>query len=157
MKTSQKYWVVCTGCSYRFQRKFRIEKSLKGSTTCPRCKIKMLRSESVITRVKLERLMTSPVSTETIKGEQVPHSAAECIFKEKCSEKGWKPHRPSWPDFMVETDDGRLLFVEVKGKDRVSETQAATFEILENHGFPVYIWRNNEDCDSRLERWKYKI
>jgi hypothetical protein len=66
--------------------------------------------------------------------------------------KGWRVHRPSWPDFLIENEQG-CFAVEVKGRgDRCSLAQMKTFDALERAGLPVYLWR--EIKPDTLERWK---
>ena len=91
---------------------------------------------------------------EVIRGDQVPTSISEALFKARALEKGWKPHRPSWPDFLVETESG-LIAVEVKSRtDDVSKYQRETFNLLEEAGIPVYLWKNSGEMKSTLKRWK---
>ena len=132
---------------------------MKGTTLCPKCKNRFTRKEAVVkgeeaTKVRRERYakkkarnakVLAPAKAslrilqETIKGSQVPQSAAEAKFKARAFEKGWSSHRPSWPDFLVETDKG-LIAVEVKSRtDSVSRTQRQTFDLLEASGIPVYM------------------
>lgn len=87
-----------------------------------------------------------------IRGAQIPASRAEAVFKAKAMEKGWKPHRPSWPDFLVETHAG-LIAVEVKANDAVSAEQKVTFSLLERCGIPVYLWRMKSGTNRRLVKW----
>lgn len=47
-----------------------------------------------------------------------------------------------------------MIAVEVKSStDAVSKMQAATFDLLESMGMPVYIWRMARGCESKLVRW----
>ena len=98
--------------------------------------------------------MIGPLVThEVIRGDQVPHSTAEAKFKAKSAAKGWRPHRPSWPDFLVETDSGTIA-VEVKARsDDLSPEQVATFTVLERAGLPVYIWKDAAGLRGCLVRW----
>lgn len=89
----------------------------------------------------------------TIRGEQIPISLAEAEFKQRCTLREWLPHRPSWPDFLVQTEHG-LIGVEVKDRDMVSPEQAATFDLLETLGLPVYLWRRGDD---QLTRWNASL
>lgn len=78
---------------------------------------------------------------------------AELAFAQLAMERMMPVHRPSWPDFMVLTEDDELIFVEVKGKtDQIREGQRRTFNILTRHGFKVFIW--HEGRPNRLKRWK---
>lgn len=96
---------------------------------------------------------TSP-SPEAIRGTQIPTSKAEAKFKAKAADKGWVAHRPSWPDFLVETEKG-LIAVEVKSRtDSVSKTQILTFNMLEAAGIPVYIWRDAKESNGALVKWE---
>lgn len=80
-------------------------------------------------------------------------STAEARFKAKATEKGWVPHRPSWPDFLVETDEG-VIAVEVKSRtDEVSKEQAESFSLLESAGIPVYVWKDRKETRDNLVRW----
>lgn len=93
------------------------------------------------------------VPLAVIRGENVPFSVSEALFKARAMEKGWKPHRPSWPDYLVETPEG-VIAVEVKSySDTVSEEQRRTFTILESIGIKVYLWRNAKDAPNKLIRW----
>lgn len=76
---------------------------------------------------------------------------SEKQFVNKARRKLIAVHRPSWPDFMLVTDEG-LIFVEVKGgEDDVSKNQKRTFDILAKHGHKVFIWR--EKAPGKLTRW----
>lgn len=92
---------------------------------------------------------------KVIRGEYQPRSESEAKFKEMCDEKGWKAHRPSWPDYIVETSPGKFLFVEVKGGDKLSMEQCLTFDLLERCGFNLYIWKNKNGLRSRLFKWSF--
>lgn len=39
---------------------------------------------------------------------------AEAKFRDLAEENGWFATKRGWPDFLVETDDGELIAVEVK-------------------------------------------
>jgi len=89
-----------------------------------------------------------------IRGEQVPRSGSEAAFKQRCFDLGWKPHRPSWPDFLVDRGD-ETICVEVKSRDdNIKPLQRATFILLESMGIPVYIWRNDKSERHRLKRFR---
>lgn len=78
-------------------------------------------------------------------------TSAERQFVEQAHDQMMPVHRPSWPDFMLLTEDG-LVFVEVKAKgDVISPNQHRTFEILKTHGVKVYIW--NEAAPKKLQLW----
>lgn len=157
----------CSECSYGFVRVLR---TTRQKASCPKCKsrfdtkhcdsfsqieIAAIRREAFDRkRAKREALFIGlRPNVKMIRANQVPASMAEATFKAKALEKGWKPHRPSWPDFLVETRDGTIA-VEVKSRgDSVSATQAATFTILEASGIPVFIWRRAKGCDHKLVRW----
>lgn len=157
----------CTECSYGFVRMLR---TTRQRASCPKCKARFdtapsanlshaevaaIRKEAYDRKVARRAALFNGLrpSVETIRASQIPISMAEAAFKAKAMEKGWKPHRPSWPDFLVETRDGTIA-VEVKSRgDSVSATQAATFTILESCGIPVFIWRRAKGCDHKLVRW----
>jgi len=102
---------------------------------------------------KLLKKVSESGLTSTIRGEQIPPSLAEAKFKARAVEKGWRPHRPSWPDFLVETENG-VIAVEVKSRtDTISKTQRLTFSLLEASGVPVYIWRDSKDSRATLVKW----
>jgi hypothetical protein len=159
--------LCCELCTHLFRRRFA---SQKGKTRCPQCGKKTSKSSVADQEKKADFLaksyskkqqkmaswmnMPAVVAMGGIKADQIPNSLHEALFKSKCAEKGWTVHRPSWPDFLVQTNDG-LIAVEVKGPDDViSKTQAATFSLLESIGVAVYIWRNTTDGSARLCRWK---
>ena len=144
-------------------------------TACPKCGNKFSRLEGKVNesearvirqeryqkkRDKNAQLFGSDhacASARTIRGEQVPLSTAEARFKARAAEKGWRPHRPSWPDFLVETGEG-LIAVEVKSRsDSVSKTQRETFNILEAAGVRVYLWRDSKKGRDRLVKWENGI
>ena len=76
---------------------------------------------------------------------------SEQIFVNRARRKLIPVHRPSWPDFMILTDEG-LMFVEVKGgEDDISKNQKRTFNILTKHGHKVYVWREKEP--NKLQLW----
>ena len=88
-----------------------------------------------------------------IKADQIPNSAAEAKFKNAAAKNGYTVHRPSWPDFILEKD-GKLLFVEVKGaNDEVSKFQRQTFNLLVEHGFPIFLWKDSKETRSKLAKW----
>lgn len=89
-----------------------------------------------------------------IRADCIPLSMHEARFKRRCADRGWTIHRPSWPDYIVETETG-MIAVEVKGgKDEVSFTQAATFDVLESMGIRVFVWRDGTDALARWARYK---
>ena len=90
-----------------------------------------------------------------IRGDYQPVSDAEAKFKELCDKKGWRAHRPSWPDYIVETKTGNLLCVEVKGSDKISMEQFITFSLLEKYGFNLFVWKNKNGVRDRLFRWSF--
>jgi hypothetical protein len=108
-------------------------------------------------KIQAEKILESarPVSAvQVLRGAQVPTSLAEAKFKARAVEKGWRPHRPSWPDFLVETAKG-LIAVEVKSRrDSVSRAQRQTFGLLEAAGIPVYLWRDAKESEGHLVRWE---
>lgn len=141
-------------------------------TPCPKCKIRFSRKEAIVSgeeatqirRIRYARkraigakLLASVASIappEVIRGDQVPSSVAEAKFKARAIEKGWQPHRPSWPDFLVQTDKG-LIAVEVKSRgDQVSKTQRQTFDLLEAAGVQVFLWRDTKESKGTLVRWE---
>lgn len=158
-----KFNMVCPGCKHEFQRKFAEQSVMKGKTSCIKCKSLFPRVEfypdSEMAKIKdtqkrFDILNKLPIHACIVKGYQVPNSLAETKFKAKAIEKGWKPHRPSWPDFFVETENG-IIFVEVKSKnDRISSDQAATFTLLELHGMKVFVWHDKKDRRDGLIPWK---
>ena len=109
---------------------------------CPECK----------KPIKVSRL--SPPSSDTIRGDYIPHSKPEAEFKEICKARGWKPHRPSWPDYLVETQLGEILLVEVKGSDTFSYEQRLTLSLLEKMGLNVFVWKNKAKTKGEILRWK---
>lgn len=99
----------------------------------------------------------SEVAAATLRGRDVPVSLHEARFKARAMAAGWLPHRPSWPDFLVEMQ-GRLVGVEVKGpRDSVSSEQAETFDALEAAGLPVYVWHDTDERRDRLVRWRSEV
>jgi len=101
---------------------------------------------------KLERGIRQFVEGQSIRGSQQTHSRAENTFKARALDKGWRVHRPSWPDFLIERDKGWFA-VEVKSKtDHCSREQIKTFDALERLGVKVFLWR--EAKPDILERWK---
>lgn len=113
------------------------------------CQRKAAKANRIAGRMNMNALM----DMDAIKAHQIPSSLHEGLFKSRCAEKGWRAHRPSWPDFIVEIGS-RMIAVEVKSRsDRVSTTQRATFDLLERMGVPVYLWRNSKDGQSKLVRW----
>jgi hypothetical protein len=100
-------------------------------------------------RANLKRAQKA-MGTGAIREYQVPNSRAEATFKGKAAEHGWIPHRPSWPDFLVEIPGLGLVAVEVKDKDTISSEQRRTFDLLTAAGLPVYLWRRG---DESLRRW----
>ena len=143
--------LACPKCKKEFHRRF-LTKTLQRKTSCPTCGERFIREDAVqfAKTVKLIKKHTALDSEEVIRGSQLPNSRAEADFKARCFQGGWKPHRPSWPDFLIESDS-ELLAVEVKSaKDKISEEQARTFDLLEKAGVPVYIWKEDSDGGSLL-------
>lgn len=159
----------CPQCSYVFNR---VSKHTSGRTTCPHCHHSFPRQRGklsetdpewvkannyavrVATNRKLMKTEGAEVPQEAIRGLQVPLSSAEARFKAKAAAKGWTPHRPSWPDFLVETPEG-ILAVEVKSRnDAISAAQFSTFELLETLGVKVYLWRDAPGAEGKLSRWR---
>lgn len=158
----------CQHCSAAFRRRY---SNPKGKTGCPVCRKKTSRIVATDQNV-IQPLLTKEyekkkakvagnmnigavLAMKAIKADQIPNSLHEGIFKSRCAEKGWSAHRPSWPDFIVETQDG-FIAVEVKGpNDAISSTQEATFDLLERMGVPVYIWKNTAEGSGSLSRWKH--
>lgn len=151
----------CPHCGHLFLR--HTWTPLKGTTRCPECRERFSRSENLALEQRMSllgaardkrhrriRAFTPPAPEDTIRGDKIPYSIAEAQFKAQALRKGWKPHRPSWPDYLVETEFG-FIGVEVKDKDDVSPTQSATFTLLEEAGLPVYVWRRDAEF---LRRWK---
>lgn len=158
----------CTKCGHGFVRP---TGKLQGSTSCPKCLTRFKREEGRVvaddaTNVRREVLerrrqrnahLYSSVhgqgNADLIRGEQVPLSPSEAKFKARAVEKGWLPHRPSWPDFLVETPDG-LIAVEVKSRtDDVRPEQRDTFNLLERAGVPVFLWKDAGPTRATLLRW----
>lgn len=151
---------LCPECQHAFRRPS--NKQLLGSTSCPNCHERFKRYENRLTGADVEKLIRRPngplridhTGIDAIRGEQIPASGSEALFKQRCAALGWKPHRPSWPDFLVERN-GEMICVEVKSRsDDVSQTQRATFILLEAMGIPVYIWRNSKSERHRLKRFQ---
>lgn len=150
-KTNTK--TACPKCTKPFAR-YRGLLGIDGESARARksAKQKAIAAERLFRNAGVYR--PNPVHFDIIRGDQVPNSSSEAAFKAKAVEKGWKPHRPSWPDFLVETDNG-LIAVEVKSEsDSVKAEQAATFTLLEKMGIPVYVWKNVPGRNTRLERWR---
>jgi hypothetical protein len=158
----------CPHCEHGFVR---LTGKIAGSTSCPKCLKRFTRAVGQVldddaTRVRRETLerkyernraiyVPNPagIASAVIRGEQIPLSGAEAKFKARATEKGWRPHRPSWPDFLVETESG-LIAVEVKARtDELSQTQIATFTLLESAGIPVYVWKDMKTTRGTLIRW----
>ena len=158
----------CPHCSHGFERRT----GKRSTTSCPKCRLRFEKNASLVTGVdatqirkiryerrkeiakKLLQDSSTPNTPETIRSTQIPTSVAEAKFKARALEKGWKPHRPSWPDFLVETETGQIVAVEVKSRtDRISKTQHATFNLLESAGIPVYVWRDSNEGRNVLVRW----
>lgn len=159
----------CPACSYVFNR---ISKHTSGRTTCPHCQHafprqqgklnetdpEWIRASNYAVRVTTNRTLMQAegvnVPSSAIRGEQVPLSSAEARFKGKVAAKGWTPHRPSWPDFLVETPEG-IIAVEVKSRnDTITDSQFNTFELLESLGVKVYLWRDAPGTEGKLPRWR---
>lgn len=138
-----KYNLICPGCKHEFQRKFGSESLHKGKTSCIKCKASFKRMEFIpdsgLAKIKdiqkrSDILNKLPIPMSIVRGNQVPSSLSETRFKARAIEKGCKPHRPSWPDFFVETEGG-VIFVEVKSRnDTVKPDQELTFNLLERFG-----------------------
>jgi hypothetical protein len=158
----------CPHCEHGFVR---LTGKITGSTSCPKCLKRFTRTVGQVlddeaTKVRREalerkyeknRAIYAPeptgIASAVIRGEQIPLSGAEAKFKARATEKGWRPHRPSWPDFLVETESG-LIAVEVKARtDELSQTQIETFTLLESVGIPVYIWKDMKTTRGTLIRW----
>jgi hypothetical protein len=66
---------------------------------------------------------------------------AETKFREMIAKRKCEVFRAGWPDFLLVTEAGNCLFVEVKSaSDRLSETQVRTFAALEWNRVYVRIW-----------------
>jgi hypothetical protein len=143
--------------------------NLKGTTKCPKCRASMnrqaallvgesaapVKSEYSARKLAANTAIYDPQSAPggVLRGKQVPLSSAEARFKARCVVKGWKPHRPSWPDFLVESPKG-FIAVEVKGKDDVvSLAQAMTFEMLTEAGIRVFVYQEEKGGTHRLYTW----
>lgn len=161
----------CSSCSYSFSRLF--GQKVKNSTTCPKCLTRIIirdcvpsdedranslleiheRKMKVNSRVMAKNSMGS-MPSDGIKYDQVPVSRAEAKFKGMAAARGFKVHRPSWPDFLLEKN-GKLYFAEVKSKkDMVSSFQHETFDLLEKYGIAVYLWRDDKESEYFLKRWE---
>lgn len=168
MERGQRSAFRCPHCSHGFERRT----GKRNITSCPKCRQRFAKSDAVVTgadatQIRKDRYerrkeiskkhMGSSAKrsvVEIIRSTQIPTSVSEAKFKARALEKGWKPHRPSWPDFLVETEAGRLIAVEVKSRtDRISKTQRATFNLLESAGIPVYVWRDVNEGRNVLVRW----
>lgn len=80
----------------------------------------------------------------------------ECeeIFVERARAQMMPVHRPSWPDFIVDTPSG-LVAVEVKSpNDDLSDNQVRTLNILVRMGVRCYIWTPREP--NKLQPWNGK-
>jgi hypothetical protein len=149
----------------------RLTGKITGNTSCPKCLKRFtrivgrvldddatkVRREAMERKQEKNKIIYAPdfvdIVTTVIRGDQIPISGAEAKFKARAIEKGWKPHRPSWPDFLVETESG-LIAVEVKSRtDELSPTQIATFTLLESAGIPVYVWKDIRATRNKLIRW----
>lgn len=158
----------CPHCNHGFAR---LTEKTTGSTSCPKCLKRFtrtsgraLRDEATkVRRQALERKHeknkgiyapdATGLTSAVIRGEQIPLSSAEAKFKARATQKGWRPHCPSWPDFLVETDPG-LVAVEVKARiDELSPTQIESFTLLGSAGIPVYIWKDTKTTRGSLIRW----
>src|SRR5213596_1804185 len=91
-----KYNLVCPACKHEFQRKFKSESVEKGTTSCIKCRVVFKRIEfypdSEIAKIKDEKekfdiLHKFPIPMSVIKGDQIPNSLAETIFKARAIEK----------------------------------------------------------------------
>lgn len=157
----------CNHCSHPFRR--RIGK--KKTTPCPKCQQPVVVAEcSVIGPDKRQVLnelhakkkhrlhiahgdVIATQDEQAIRGDQIPIVKAEAKFKARAISLGYKVHRPSWPDNIIEKN-GKLMFVEIKGaSDEISREQAQTFSLLEKHGIPVYIWKDTDNARGSLFRW----
>ena len=158
----------CPHCEHGFVR---LTGKISGSTTCPKClkrftrtvgqvlddEAAKVRRETLERKYEKNRKIYAPnpaeIASDFIRRQQIPLSGAEAKFKARATEKGWRPHRPSWPDFLVETESG-LIAVEVKARtDELSQFQIETFTLLESAGIPVYIWKDMKATRSGLIRW----
>lgn len=137
-------WFRCPSCQHDFPLRVKHKRDIK----CPKCRsafqqgLALLSGDDAINarrehlarrqsrlierRVRIAKserrsianhVPQSPLSV--IRGDQVPVSLSELEFKLRATEKGWRVHRPSWPDFLVETPDGECFAVEVKVSDRL--------------------------------------
>lgn len=87
-----------------------------------------------------------------IVGAEAPLHPFEAEFRRRGLLRGWRVHRPSWPDFLCEDECG-LFFVEVKAKgDGLRANQHRTAHLLTRLGFRVYVW--SEHRPDRLLLWK---
>ena len=172
-------WFRCPSCQHDFPLRVKHKRDIK----CPKCRsafqqgLALLSGDDAINarrehlarrqsrlierRVRIAKserrsianhVPQSPLSV--IRGDQVPVSLSELEFKLRATEKGWRVHRPSWPDFLVETPDGECFAVEVKSRtDSVRGTQSATFSLLEKMGVRCFIWKNVKGMKASLVRW----
>lgn len=165
----KKYVFCCPNCNHGFLRNC---EKLSRKTSCPKCRTEFIRSEGLANDIDKKRIkenclaktkvngsaaalinISEDIKDEIIHGLQIPNSRSEAAFKARAIEKGWKPHRPSWPDFLIETEFG-LIAVEVKSNsDSVSVSQKMTFDLLESNGIPVYLWRNSKGSKGKLIKW----
>lgn len=96
-----------------------------------------------------------PAAKQSIRGDQIPTVSAERAFKQRALQKGWVVHRPSWPDFIVETPDGQTFAVEVKSRgDDLSLYQVQTLEVLERFGLRTYVWKYTYSLAGILMPWR---
>lgn len=158
-----RFHLECPHCQHSFWRTLK----LKGSTTCPKCRRHFTRRAGVLpdsepelcrydaheTRIEHNARVMGPIDDAALRGRQIPTSLAEARFKRLCQDMGWLPHRPSWPDFIVEADDGPIA-VEIKSRgDQLSPSQIQSFTLLERMGVRVYLWRDSAASRQRLVRW----
>jgi len=159
----------CPHCAAEFCKNVYLHPHKK--TKCPTCYQKFRQQTNKLTgvaalealsryenrdaeRAALLEKVPLELMASTIKGSQIPNSLSEARFKSKAFARGWKPHRPSWPDFLVQTD-GELIAVEVKsGSDRISLEQQATFDLLEQMGIKIFIWKDTKTKADMLLRWR---
>lgn len=149
----------CPFCKHHFSRKFKTFKEngeLFGSTSCPECRERFTREDAYVggEGASRELYFQNRPPKEIIRGDHTLNSLSETVFKARAIELGWKPHRPSWPDFLVDKD-GEMICVEVKSRtDAISITQHQTFNLLESIGMKVYIWKNEKGHRGHLTRWR---
>lgn len=138
----------CTKCLQRFPGKDNIASQDAKSEV-----LRRRRESNKKYSVKKNPVLVIDQGPQVVRGDQVPSIKAEAKFKARAMQKGYVVHRPSWPDYLLEKD-GKLMHVEVKGhNDEVSKEQALTFNLMERHGIPVYIWKDCDETRGDLIRW----